>query len=364
LLVCAVLPYSVLRYFQGGVDVGSELTTIGSLLLGSVLLSGVAVGLSPHSSRLMRALLVIAVVIALQAVPRLLFFRMAGSGGVVSGPGAQWQMYAVLAWLGLVVLLVMLEVGASKISPLAENHSTSRRVLGLLVLAVIAVFGRGNVSASILFPLSALVLSGICIGALCELPRFVPSMYRPFVKFGVWGRIAGRVLYPGWPSGVFYCLFVALVMTLIMFRHDAAIDPKWVIWAGVSAAGTLLFPAAIIRTLMPRTRRPFLVYIGIQVILALLVAFAASLKEFNLSDFRMIVAMIPTCGLLLSGSDLLTEGNYNGSLTGMGLVTAASIAFLLQKMRSVWREIRKSEKAAAQLLSRTSVDATDLAASS
>ena len=49
LLVCAVLPYAVLRYFLGSVDLGAELTAIALLLLGSAVLSGVAVGFSPQS---------------------------------------------------------------------------------------------------------------------------------------------------------------------------------------------------------------------------------------------------------------------------------------------------------------------------
>ena len=363
LLVCTVLPYSVLRYFQGGVNIGAELFTIGALLIGSVLLSGVFVGFSPHSSRLTRALLILLAVVFLQTIPRLLFARVLVGPSPTSGPGSDWRIYGTLAWFGLLVLLIMVEVGASRISPLAENHSTSRRILGLLALTVFVVYGARDFAQSLLFTCTAIVLAGVCIGALCEAPRFVPSMYRPFTKFGRLGRLSGLVLYPGWPTGVFYCLVVVLAMTLVGLRQEnVVVDPHWVIWGGVSVAGTLLFPAAILRTFVPRARRPFFVYLGVQTVLALMVGFAASVQAYGGTDLRQILAVIPTCGLLLSANSLVTDGNYYASLIGMSVVTAGSVVLLLVKMKKPWREIRKAERAAVQLPSEIVVDAANVAA--
>ena len=363
LLVCTVLPYSVLRYFQGGINLGTELFAIGALLIGSVLLSGVFVGFSPHSSKLTRALLILLGVVLLQLIPRLIFARMFVGSSPTPTSGSEWRTYGVLAWFGLLVLLIMVEVGASRISPLAENHSTSRRILGFLALAVFAVGGARDFGESILFICTVIVLAGVCIGTLCEAPRFVPTIYRPFTKFGIWGRLAGLLLYPGWPTGVFYCVAVVVAMTLIGFRQDnVVVDPHWVLWGGVSIAGTLLLPAAILRTFVPRSRRPFFLYLGIQVMLALMVGFAASVQAYGGTDLREVLALIPTCGLLLAGNNLVTDHNYYSSLIGMSLVTVGSIALLLVKMRKPWREMRKAERAAAQLPSRMVIDAANVAA--
>jgi hypothetical protein len=359
LLVCAVLPYSVLRYFQGGINIGTELTIIATLLLSSILLSGMAVGLSPQSSRLMRTLLVVGGFIALQSVPRLFFGVSWFGGSVISGPGLGWKIYGALIWLGILVLLLMLEFGASRISPLAENHSSSRRLLGLIMIGAVEIFGR-DFSASPLFTCSAIIMGAICVGALCEPPRFLPAIYRPFVRFGTVGKIAGRLLYPGWPSGVFYTVFAATALTAIArFQGGGSIDPKWIIWAGIAAAGTLLFPAAILHGFASNSRRPFFVYIGIQVVLALLVALCASLAAFNVADFRSILALIPTCGLMLVGTNVLYNGNYGETLIGIVLVTGASLIWLLLKMRGPLRQIRELEKVAAQLPSARIVDASD-----
>ena len=359
LLVCAVLPCAVLRYFLGGVNLGAELATIAVLLLGSAVLSGLAVGFSPHASRLTRSLIVVGIVIGLQFLSSFLF-RFRFGGPVSSGASTTWLTYLSLAWIGLLFLLLMLEFGASKIAPAAENHVTSRRLIGLIVLCGTAIFGSRDLFSSPTWVCSLLLLAPICIGALCEPPSFLPSIYHPFARFGGWGRFAGRLLYPGWPSGVLFTLVALAVMFAVGYYHSrAAVEAKWILWAGVAVAGAIYFPAALIRVFLPRAQHPFVVYVGIQAALALLVAFGAILHSANGVDFRFAIAMIPTCGLLLSGSEVLEDGNILRVLVGTGLITAASFCFLLIKMREPWRKIRALEMAAAALPSASTIDGAD-----
>ena len=362
LLVCAVLPYAVLRYFLGGVNLGAELTVITLLLLGSVVLSGLAVGFSPQSSRLMRALIAVFIFIGMQFFSRLLFSFGFTASPVSSVAGMNWPTYLSLAWIGLLSLFLMLEFGASKIAPMAENHATSRRLIGLSLVCGVAIFGSRDLFSSPLWVCSLLLLGPICIGALCESPSVVPTIYRPFVRFGGWGKLAGRFLYPGWPSGVFFTLLPLAVMFAVGYSQArAALDAKWILWAGVAVAGAFYFPVALTRVFLPRVQRPFLVYIGVQTVLALLVVLGATLAASNSGDFRFALAMIPTCGLLLTGSKVLEDGNILRVLIGNGLITAASFCFLLFKMREPWREIRTLEKAAASLAlpSASTIDAAE-----
>jgi hypothetical protein len=361
LLVCAVLPYAVLRYFLGGVSLGAELTVIALLLLASAVLSGLAVGFSPQSSRLMRAVIAVSIFVGLQFFSRLL---LPGFMGGPFGPsaGMNWPTCLSLAWIGLLGLLLMLEFGASKIAPTAENHAASRRLIGLVVLCGVVIFQGRDLYSSPLWVCSLLLLGPICIGALCEPPSFVPSIYHPFVRFGGWGKLAGRFLYPGWPSGVLFTMVPLAVMFAVgYYQSRGAVGEKWILWAGVAAAGALYFPAALIRVFLPRSQRPFVVYIGIQAALALLVAFGAILQTSNGVDFRFAIAMIPTCGLLLLGSQVLEDGNILRVLIGTGLITVASFCFLLFKMREPWRKIRTLEKAAAALPSASTIDAAERA---
>ncbi len=273
-----------------------------------------------------------------------------------------WLTYLSLGWIALLFLLLMLEFGASKIAPAAENHATSRRLIGLLVLCGVAIFWGRDLFTSPLWISSILLLGPICIGALCEPLAFVPSIYHPFRKFGVWGRLAGRLLYPGWPSGVLFTLVILAGMFAVAYFHSrAAVETKWILWAGVAAAGALYFPAALIRVFLPRVQRPFVVYVGIQAALGLLVALGAILETSNGVDFRFAIAMIPTCGLLLLGSHVLEDGNILRILIGTGLITAASLCFLLFKMWEPWRKIRTLEKAAVALPSASTTDGAERA---
>lgn len=361
LLICAILPYAVLRYFLGGINLGAELITIALLLAGSAVLSGLAVGFSPQSSRLTRPLIIGGGFIGLQFLSGLLF-RFGPGGPLGSGASMNWVTYLSLGWLGLLFLLLMVEFGASKIAPAAENHSTSRRLIGLMAICSVAVFGSRGLFTSPLWFCSLILLASICLGALCEPPSFIPSIYHPFARFGGWGKLAGRFLYPGWPSGVFFTLLaVAAMLAVGCYYSRPAIEMNWILWAAVAGAGALYFPAALIRVFLPRAPRPFILYLGIQAALGLLVAFSALMATFNGVDFRFAVAMIPTCGLLLLGSNILHDSNILTALTGSGLITAASFGFLLFKMREPWRTIRTLERAAAALPTASTIDGAERA---
>lgn len=363
LLVCAILPYAVLRYFLGGINLGAELITIAMLLVGSAVLSGLAVGFSPQSSRLTRPLIIVGAFIGFQFFSGLLLFRSPFGGGPLgSGGSVNWLTYLSLGLLGLFFLLLMFEFGASKIAPAAENHATPRRLIGLMVIFCVAISGSRGLFISPLWVCSLILLAPICIGALCEPPSFIPSIYHPFARFGGWGRLAGRFLYPGWPSGVFFTLLaVAAMLAVGCYFSRPAIEMKWILWAAVAGAGALYFPAALIRVFLPRAPRPFILYLGIQAVLGLLVAFSALMATFNGVDFRYALAMIPTCGLLFLGSNVLEDGNVLRALSGTGLITAASLGFLLFKMREPWRKIRTLEKEAAALPSASTIDGAERA---
>jgi hypothetical protein len=160
-------------------------------------------------------------------------------------------------------------------------------------------------------------------------------------------------------------LFTLVPLTVMFavgyYQARSAVGVEWILWAGVAVAGALFFPAALIRVFLPHPQRPFLIYVAIQVVLALLVVLGATVAAAKGVDFRFAIAMIPTCGLLFSGSQVLEDGNIVRVLIGTGLITAASFCFLLSKMREPWRKIHTLEKAAAALSSAPTIDAAERA---
>jgi drug/metabolite transporter (DMT)-like permease len=159
---------------------------------------------------------------------------------------------------------------------------------------------------------------------------------------------------------VFFSAIVLLVMLPIGFRESSVtLGTQWMWWVALCAAGALYMPVALIHAFLPRTRHPFVIYIAIQFVFVMLVAVAALLDGFKMTDLRLLVAVIPTCGLLLSGSDAIGDTHLHSLIVATGSVTAASICLLLVKMWAPWRQIAVWEKAAAELPPARSIDASD-----
>jgi hypothetical protein len=351
LFVCAVLPYAVLRYFLGGVDVGGELFTLGTLMFASVLLSGIAVGFSPQMSRLARVLLPIILFFSLQFMLPLALYGMRSSLVVSGGSAMKWPAYLGLVLLAFMLLLLMLEFGASKVAPAASNHSTSRRLIGLAALLSCAVLTSRSASDGTLIICTMLLLIPICIGALCESHSTIAAVYRPFVKRGAIGKLAGRFLYPGWPSGLFYCVATLLILLVAGYnltrRGGGDLIVFWTNAAGV--AGALLFPAALNYAFLQRLRRPVIVYVAVQAVCAILAVLSAALHAYNAVDLGPAFSVVPLTGLLLVSNSAFRAEHIEVALIGMSIITAASFCVLLLKMRKPWREIRELEKLASAL---------------
>ncbi|HEX8311540.1 MAG TPA: hypothetical protein VF614_09505, partial [Chthoniobacteraceae bacterium] len=206
LLVSAVLPYAVLRYFIGGVNLWQELISLALLLVASAVLTAAAVGFSPYQTRLTRVLVSVGVVIVVQGAIPLAFYS---SRSVVGGSSLAGLplLGAVLVLVGI-VLFLMFEFGASKIAPPAEDHSWKKRSLAALLLLLAAGVSFAAANTEWFTLLTGVLILGVCLDALAEQPRLIPSIYHPFARRGVAGRIAGRLLYPGWTSGVFFMLLM------------------------------------------------------------------------------------------------------------------------------------------------------------
>ena len=114
LFVCAVLPYLVLRYFIGGVNLAVELESLGWMLLGSAVISAFATGLSAYPVRTVRATASLFFVLGTFVLAPTL--ELLGRG-VVAGTGPGLAQVAGLIVCAGIILLLMLEVGAARIAP-------------------------------------------------------------------------------------------------------------------------------------------------------------------------------------------------------------------------------------------------------
>ena len=361
LVVAAILPYSVLRYYLGNVNLVSELEVLGVLFAVSALLTAVAVGLSPMVGRLGRILFPIIGVIALFIGAQILFqpWSMFGvmRGG---GPGPLWPTYLALALLGALLAALMLEAGAGKIAPAAENHATPKRWLALAIVGVALFYSDWPGDHEWVWGPVIFVVVVASIGALCEpIPQIV-RIYQPFLRWGFPGRALGRFFYPGWPAGFLFALAVCGLTIAHLHQRiagalPARLDLQELTCLRINEAasiGALLLPMALYRLAGLKKTPAVAFYFGIQGIFAL-VSLVGSL-HFGATEkptgFEAFVACFPTCALCYSGLiPSWTLSQQEAILIGNSVVTAAVLLILAVKSWPAWRAIAKLEKIAARI---------------
>lgn len=208
LLLVAMLPYLMLRYFLGGMNLFAELASLaGQFLLGAMVCAG-GIGMSAVRSVILRVIFaitgVIAFIMTLQG-----FGVMIALGGRRSLLGGAGMMMATADWFAFIgggllltayLTYAFLEFGATRIAPPAENRSTRKRLIALAALIMIpALFTIPDTSGRFPCYLALLLIGSVAMAdALSESPRHVRRMKR----WNLW------MLRPGWPSGAVFCLVI------------------------------------------------------------------------------------------------------------------------------------------------------------
>jgi hypothetical protein len=266
LLLIAILPYLIMRYYLGGMQLFNELLVLFTMYILSGTLTGVMVGLSATPSVVFRVIL--ALILGGLVLSMVVGLMEAGMGrgmgrlfmGLGLGTGFLW------AYLGSVAVAVFvgyyfLEVGATHLAPPSENRSTRKRLLGLAMLAAILFFFKWQPGTAVVVSLLLAVV--LVIDALTESPDFTASVMRPFQRFGVVGKAAAYLLCPGWATGT---LFTGVVVALVWFGFSKATTLRredGMEGFGLLVFASLLVPALIASLAKRGHRNTFLFYIAV-----------------------------------------------------------------------------------------------------
>ncbi len=207
LFLLAILPYMILRYYFGGVNLTEDLTVLGTIMLACALVSAVALAISGLALFARVTAAVLASFLVLSWVPMMLA-RMAFGGR--SGAMSFFDFSDVNFWFialdSLLVCLIALEVGAATVAPVAENHVGRQRFLALLAflpvpwLQALHTTEAGVMAQVVFFAVLAGVLSW---HHLSDAPRSLLSYSRPFSGIRA---LLGLPFQPGWPSAVVFSL--------------------------------------------------------------------------------------------------------------------------------------------------------------
>ncbi|MDB6138961.1 MAG: hypothetical protein JWO94_2033, partial [Verrucomicrobiaceae bacterium] len=271
LLVVAILPYQVLTYFFGEVDVIENIEILGGLLLESLVLTALCIAFSPANIFVRMVMLGLAFLpVGATVVGFVEHISNGGGSGFLSssGPAVSWVVMFVFAALAAIVFL--LAVAAARISHGAENAAARIRGIALAIMAGSMIgICLGDASQCFVWViLSMPMLMWAAMEAMTEHASGLPSLYVPWVKRGRWGEGLGRIFYPGWGTGV---LFVLLMMVLMeveggligICSGDKNTDPARFFGIFFQLGMVMLYPGVLLCA-MPRLRQRHLVYLGMQ----------------------------------------------------------------------------------------------------
>ena len=346
LVVTAILPYLVLRYFFGGVNVVRDLEIVAWLFAGSMVVAAAALALStlPHWVRIGVGTLALPVGFAV-----LQSFSMRG-GFVFVRAAERIGVFALLA----LYVVVLLEYTASRIAPVAENHAVRKRMIALFIgfawLAIGAWAHREWVGIAML-ALLPLVLT-YAVEALVERPVHLTSQAAAFARFGLPGRVAAHVLTPGWATGVVFVFILAALGLAFLVMAD------WRLSAGrerlaVAAVvplflATVLFPLPAV-VWLPRVRYRLLLYALVQLLCFMVFVYTNAMKPPGLAwkDWtRGWQSMLPLP--LASLASLISSGASEEVASACLIASGVVIAIVCLAVAKPWlREMRETGRVLA-----------------
>jgi len=201
LVAVAALPYLVLHYFFGGVNVIADLVGFAWLLTGSALVAAFAIFASTRPQRERVGLMLLAGVAGWVT----LVTRFAPMGTPLS-----WSASWVVVVIPIFYIVLLLEAAAASIAPPAENHALRKRLIGLFCAGIIAVTSLVGSETELAATLVAFGIPLLVIGvtALIERPVSIYRVHAPFAETGLFGKALATVFTPGWATGL---VFVAMV---------------------------------------------------------------------------------------------------------------------------------------------------------
>jgi len=297
LLVVSILPFLILRYYLGGINVVQEIQILCLLLLASGVLTAGLIGFSGANHPLLRLLRIGVMVIGG-------FFLVVALGNMVMSFGSIFGTPSFSMWwvvLGAAVyatyfVYAFLDLGASRIAPLGTNHSTRKRLIGLLAIAVTFGLHFMGLPWGVGFTLVIIIALPLGIESLTEYPTLTRGILRPFTetsKVPVLGRLSAHLLAPGWHTGYFFYLLLVGLGALSLSLESSIDGDGWC--AYFVGAAALAFPLLIIRLFFRNAPNSFLFYFVIQ--LAQFLVFLLLLWIWDDTSFRGSDWVFPFSGL-------------------------------------------------------------------
>jgi hypothetical protein len=347
LFVLSVLPYALLRYFFGEVNLTEDLTTLGFALLASGLLTAVTLAISAMPLFFRIAGIAIISFGALSFLPALMFsIFFSGammSFGIGSGFGDYWWL---LVYDLVLIGLAALGFTAALIAPIAENHALRHRLIALATLLPVPVLhllgaDEGMLVAQLtFFATFALVVSWVQLSAE---PPELRVQVEPFSRRGPLMFAAGLPLQPGWPGAMLFLVIVEVILISLAGTIGLGTWNESTAFRAVflMAGAALLTPVIYWRLLRRNARQVLIEQSLILIICSLPMIYIAVLNEGASSSIgdSLWPALIPPFGFWAMMDGGLDRGSSFGWQVAAGCVFVAQFVILVPLARPHWRRL-------------------------
>jgi hypothetical protein len=292
LLVSAVLPYVVLRYFVGGNDIISDFKTILFLLWLSGIFIATSIAVSALGSAVIRIIIVVGAIIMYS-------YGVGELSSTGSLTGSAWETLGWLMLFGFFIPALLFELTASSLAPVSENHAIRRRGYALLffILACgLEKAAQSDFKVGVVIPL--LVLIGICYYELSEKPRLVPRMVHALARKSLLGVFGALFLLPGWPSGFLFSLLV--IPSAIGISYEFLPPTSAAGWLSpiFAALGSVLVPVTICHLLWRKNNQVLLMIVLYNILLLGIASILEGFASITQARFDPILAFFPSLPVL------------------------------------------------------------------
>lgn len=315
LILITIIPYLILRYFFGGMNLIGEMVVLFLIFLTSTALTAITVGLSATGSVILRSILpMIALPMGAWALLMSIAFSGRGGNSLVELCSLQTQDSRIAIGLYIVACVYygffLLSMGTSLIAPYADNYSTIRRLVALFVtLASVAICLFYTSDVQILIAVLAFVLPPIFTLSLTEFGILVPPNVQKFHRFGLLGKVTGFFLLPGWASGTFFCTLITAISLAGVYWLGPNLNPSFHRWSEeitvmITILSSLVLPALLINLFKVQGPSRIANYILISVATGILSATLLGIAESmsNPEFLWLFIWMPPIAISMLSSS--------------------------------------------------------------
>jgi len=347
LLVISILPYLLMRYFFGGVDLVQEFLILFGTFFASALLTALAVGFSAAPSLLRGFVIMATGFFFLSGLVTYAFSHTYGgssffSGGVTSS--AFWWASTCLILGGLYLIYFLLDFGASHIASQAENHATRKRLISLAFALLIVLLTFAGADDTMTLFLAAMAITLACTDAITERPSTLPSVLAPFSSNRIFSPTK-YLLSPGWHTGIFFLLFSTSLFFATAFLIGSTASAflslkNCAILASI--IGTITYPLIFIHLFFPNSKQMFALYVLIQCCTSVVTMIIVLIGQAA-SDTLLFYLPIPSVAFaVLSDSSGTDKGHSLYFLLASIIFTLISLAVPFWRALPLYKKMRRT----------------------